>query len=295
MLPPAVAVALADPVPTAVEALVLVLALLFTRRFPRGAAGLAVLASVAVAYVLQPQLFGEPRQNVTLGTDVIRKATWQDGVGGQTTMRAALFGTGVDGEHAITVGEAPIPNHGDEEILIRVEGAALNPSNFKVNLRRLPFVRHANGGVHAIGYDVAGVVLSVGGGRACKGVALGDAVYGFASGGSIAEYARMSCKVLAAQPMILNATQSAGLPVAALTSLMAWERTGLKKGDKVMVIGASGGCGMFGVSIAKILGAGSVTGTCVRWVDALENVRVLGMVFGRFMGGCVSATKRRVV
>ena len=51
------------------------------------------------------------------------------------------------------------------------------------------------------------------------------------------------------------------MPVAALTSLMALGRAAVQRGDKVLVIGASGGCGIFGVTIGNVLGA-KVTSIC---------------------------------
>ena len=178
-----------------------------------------------------------------------------------TTMKAALFAPGV-GEHGIEVKEIPVPHHHkDYELLVKVRAAGLNPSNFKVNPSKIPFYRHTNGGHHAIGYDVEGTILSVGSHADCEIFKPDQHVYGFASSGSIAEYAVVACARAGRSPKSLTPVESGGLPVVALTSLEAWDRTHLKAGDHVLVIGASGGCGTFGVSIAKARHA-TVTGIC---------------------------------
>jgi NADPH:quinone reductase-like Zn-dependent oxidoreductase len=154
----------------------------------------------------------------------------------------------------------PVPDHSSSQLLVEVKAAGLNPSNYKLSLARVPFVRHLNGGMHVVGYDVAGVALSVGSDSSCDGLRVNDAIYGFAAG-AFAEYAVLSCSRAARSPKSISASAAAGLPVAALTSLAAWELAGIKKGTDVLVLGASGGCGIFGVSIANVLGA-RVTGLC---------------------------------
>jgi NADPH:quinone reductase-like Zn-dependent oxidoreductase len=177
------------------------------------------------------------------------------------TMKAAVFAPGV-GEHGVQVLEIPVPSsHTEHEVYIKVNAAGLNPSNYKVNFARLPFYRHLKGGNHIIGYDVEGTVLSTGASEACKNFHAGSNIYGFAAG-SIAEYAIVQCSRAAVSPKSISSLEAAGLPIVALTSLEAWKRSNLQVGQNVLVIGASGGCGTFGVSIAKALGAKSVTGIC---------------------------------
>ena len=91
-----------------------------------------------------------------------------------------------------------------------------------------------------VGYDFSGVVKSVGTGVACKSLKAGDEVFGLSFTGSIAEYATVNCEHAIHKPAVLTFAQAAGLPVAALTSLQAYDRAKLNKG-RVLVIGASGG------------------------------------------------------
>jgi NADPH:quinone reductase-like Zn-dependent oxidoreductase len=184
-------------------------------------------------------------------------------VGGRGVMRAAYFSPGAP--HNVEVKDSiPIPSsHMANQVLVEVIAAGLNPSNFKINLALIPIIRHFK--TFVVGYDFAGVVLSVGSNEACQGIAVGDKIYGVASSGSMAEYATAMCGMVGRSPRDLTDTQVAGLPVAALTSLEALHRGGVlqgqAKGKRILVIGASGGTGVFGVSIGKALGA-HVTGVC---------------------------------
>jgi NADPH:quinone reductase-like Zn-dependent oxidoreductase len=112
-----------------------------------------------------------------------------------------------------------------------------------------------------IGYDVEGVVVGADqDDPACSRFSVGDAVYGFA-GGSIAEYAVLQCRMTGESPKSLSPIETAGLPVVALTSMVAWDRSNLTRGMRGLVIGASGGCGTFGVTLGKAVGA-HITGIC---------------------------------
>lgn len=67
---------------------------------------------------------------------------------------------------------------------------------------------------------------------------------------------------LANKPAELSFVQAAALPTAYATSYQSLVRNGLQEGDKLLIIGASGGCGSAGVQLASALGAGEVVGVC---------------------------------
>ena len=229
-----------DFVPTLVEAAVLALSLYLLRRFPLP----SMLAAAGLGYALRPGSREYP-------------------AGRAGTMRGVVFtapGLGVRSMDAKLRSDVPLPGHLSSQLLVKVRAAGLNPSNFKVNMARLPFFRHTKSGNHVVGYDVEGVVVGVGKDCAAR-FAVGDAAYGFASGGSIAEYAVMQCGMAGHSPKRLTPLQTAGLPVVALTSMVAWDRTDLSRGQRALVIGASGGCGNFGVTLGKAVGA-HITGLC---------------------------------
>ena len=122
-----------------------------------------------------------------------------------------------------------------------------------------------------LGIEVAGTVDGVG--SAVTRFAVGDEVYGFAAG-SFAEYAVAREDRLAAKPGNLTFEQAAAVPVSGATALQALTDAGrVQHGQRVLVIGASGGVGTFAVQIAKALGA-EVTG--VSSTGKLDLVRSLG-------------------
>jgi len=173
-------------------------------------------------------------------------------------MRAAIFDPSIVPQ-GLRLGVVPIPDHSSGQALLEVKAAALNPSNYKIIPARVPFVRHLRQWV--VGYDVAGIVRSVGGDPSCSHFKVGDEVYGVSMLGSIAEYTAVSCSTIAHKSKVLNFTEAAALPVASLTSLEAIEKGQIKKGDSMLVIGASGGCGIFAIKLAKARGI-TTTGIC---------------------------------
>jgi NADPH:quinone reductase-like Zn-dependent oxidoreductase len=118
---------------------------------------------------------------------------------------------------------------------------------------------------------VAGVVEAVG-----KGVSRmkpGDEVFGIGMG-SYAEYTRVPEDKLAPKPVNLTFEQAAVVPISGLTALQAVRDSGhVQPGQKVLIIGASGGVGTFAVQIAKSFGA-DVTGVCS--TTKVDLVRSLG-------------------
>jgi NADPH:quinone reductase-like Zn-dependent oxidoreductase len=141
----------------------------------------------------------------------------------------------------------------------------------------LPYpVRLAGYGIRAPktrvrGREVAGRVEATG--PAVTALHVGDEVFGIADG-SLAQYASARPGKLAPKPANLTFAQAAAVPVSALTALQAVRDRGrVQAGQKVLVIGASGGVGTFAVQIAKAAGA-EVTG--VSSTAKLDLVRSLG-------------------
>jgi len=186
------------------------------------------------------------------------------------SMRAVVHASGTHAGFALT--EVPLPPLASGMLLVRVRAASLSPSNYKVTPDAWPVVRHF--GPYVVGYEVAGEVEVVG--EDCD-ADLGDKVWGFAlfglGSGGVAEFATLSCGLprwlgplagglgFAKIPDTLSFAEAASLPVAGLTGLAAYDRSGLASGQQVLVLGASGGCGFFGVTLALARGA-QVTGVC---------------------------------
>jgi NADPH:quinone reductase-like Zn-dependent oxidoreductase len=156
------------------------------------------------------------------------------------------------------------PEIGDNEVLVRVHAAGVDRSVWHI-MTGLPYpIRLAGFGLRApkipvLGADVAGVVEAVG--NDATRFRAGDEVFGVAKG-SYAEYARVREDKLAAKPANLTFEQAAVVPTSASTALQGLRDKGqTQPGQKVLIIGASGGVGTFAVQIAKSLGA-EVTGVC---------------------------------
>lgn len=167
------------------------------------------------------------------------------------------------------------PGIGDNEVLVRVRAAGVNPADWAI-MGGLPYIARPVYGLrkpkHVVrGTDVAGIVEAVG-----MGVTRfqpGDAVYG-SSRGSYAEFAAAAEDELARQPANLTFDQAAVVPMAGLVALQALRDHGkVKAGQTVLINGASGGIGTFAVQIAKALGA-EVTG--VASTRNLDLVRAIG-------------------
>jgi NADPH:quinone reductase-like Zn-dependent oxidoreductase len=157
------------------------------------------------------------------------------------------------------LGEASVPRPGPGQVLVRVRAASANPWDWHF-LRGLPYIARLNGaGIrrpkHPVpGGDVAGEVVAVGEGA--TRFTAGDHVFGFIEFGGFAEYAAAPESLLAAMPANLTFEQAAAVPLAATTALQGLRDAGeIRAGDRVLVIGASGGVGTFAVQLAKRFGA----------------------------------------
>ena len=157
-----------------------------------------------------------------------------------------------------------IPTPKDNEVLIRVSAAAVNPLDWHL-LRGEPFlVRLMGFGLlkpkhRILGADLSGRVEAVG--TNVTRFKIGDEVFG-ASMGGFAEYACVNQDKLVPKPPAMTFEQAAAAPIAGITALQALRDNGrLQSGQHVLINGASGGVGTFAVQIAKALGA-QVTGVC---------------------------------
>ncbi len=157
------------------------------------------------------------------------------------------------------------PSIGDEEVLVEVRAAAVDPGVWVLMTGRPYLMRLAGFGLRrpkvAIrGRDVAGVVAAVGA-RVTR-FRPGQEVYGTCESGSYAEYASARQSRLAPKPAGLTFEQSAAIPVSGMTALQAVRDVArVQPGQRALVIGAAGGVGSYAGQIAKAYGA-SVTGVC---------------------------------
>ena len=168
------------------------------------------------------------------------------------------------------------PKPGDNEVLVKVEAASVNPLDWH-HMRGSPYFMRLSSGVGSpkddrMGVDFAGVVAAVG--EQVTEFKPGDEVFGGRSG-AFAEYVLVpDDRAIVHMPTGVSFEHAASLPIAALTALQALRDKGdLQPGQKVLINGASGGVGTFAVQIAKSMGA-EVHGVCS--TRNVELVRSLG-------------------
>jgi len=170
--------------------------------------------------------------------------------------------------------DVEVPTPGPGEVLIRVRAAGVDYGVWHL-MTGLPLLTRVIGfglsrpKTPVPGSDVAGIVEAAG--ADVTGFVAGDEVFGSAKG-TFAEYTVASPKKLARKPPGLTFEQAAALGASGCTALQSL--AGLRDGQRVLVIGAAGGVGSFAVQLAKILGAGQVTGVCS--TAKLDLVRSLG-------------------
>jgi len=154
------------------------------------------------------------------------------------------------------------PSPGDDEVLIKVRAASVNPIDRL--FRGRPYLLRLKLGLSkpkdsSLGRDVAGQVEAVG--RNVTQFKPGDEVFGTCRG-ALAEYACASESALVIKPEKVTFEQAASLPIAGLTAFQGLRDKGkLQPGQQVLINGAGGGVGTFAVQIAKAFGA-DVTGVC---------------------------------
>ncbi len=174
-------------------------------------------------------------------------------------IRARRYGT----PDVLKLEEIDRPTPEGDQVLIEVRSAGLNPADWHRMEGKIPMLRQAYGDPeptdHALGTDCAGTVVAVG-----KNVArftVGDAVFGAAKG-ALAEYAIATERNLVRKPENVPFVDAAAVPTGGLTALQGLRDHGrLESGQRVLIVGASGGVGVAAVQIAKSFDA-HVTAVC---------------------------------
>lgn len=174
---------------------------------------------------------------------------------------------------ALRLGEMPEPEVRDNDVLVAIHAASLNPldtkirdGEFKLILPyRLPLI---------LGNDVAGVAVRVG--AKVRSFKSGDEVYARPNQdriGTFAELIAMDQADVALKPRNLSMAEAASIPLVGLT---AWqvliERAKLKQGQKVLIHAGSGGVGTFAIQLAKHIGATVATTTSTTNVDLVRSL-----------------------
>ncbi|KAJ4845544.1 hypothetical protein Tsubulata_021524 [Turnera subulata] len=182
-------------------------------------------------------------------------------------------------KEVLKLGDFPLPTPQDNQLLVQVRAAALNPIDVK---RRQGPIFPSDFPVIP-GCDMAGVVIAQG--RSVAKFHIGDEVYGniqdFNGGGqpkqlgTLAEFIVVEESMVAKKPKNLSFEEAASLPLVVQTAVEGFVTAGFKEGQTIFVVGGAGGVGSLVVQLAKHLyGASHVVATTS--TPKLEFVKSLG-------------------
>ena len=170
----------------------------------------------------------------------------------------------------LRIEELPVPQIAADELLIRVHAASVNPADWKeregfYHMHSLPFT---------LGQDFSGKVEKVG--NSVKGFKVGDDVYGRPSSdrdGSYAEFLEVKASEVALMPKTITYDEAATIPLVGTT---AWDtlinKAKIQKGQRVLILGASGGVGSMAIQIAKNKGCFVIGTTSNVNLDFVKNL-----------------------
>jgi NADPH:quinone reductase-like Zn-dependent oxidoreductase len=173
----------------------------------------------------------------------------------------------------VRAGEMPEPVLREEDVLVQVHAASVNPLDVKIREGtfklvvpyRLPFI---------LGHDLAGIVVRVG--SRVQRFKSGDEVYARTDSGrpgAFAEFISINENSVANKPRALTMEEAASIPLVALTAWQALiERANLKKGQKILIHAGSGGVGTFAIQLAKHVGATVATTTSTANVELVRRL-----------------------
>jgi NADPH:quinone reductase-like Zn-dependent oxidoreductase len=176
----------------------------------------------------------------------------------------AIYQTEYGKSDVLQYGEQPTPVIKADEVRIKNHASSVNPRDWMIRSGRYQLQFLVPSFPLILGSDFAGEVLEIG--SRVMGFKEGDKVFGMKNPSEgLATYAELVTaaeKSITLMPEGSSYIEAAGIPLCALTAWQALVQQGrMKKGMNILIIGASGGVGSFGVQIAKALG-GKVTAVC---------------------------------
>ena len=178
------------------------------------------------------------------------------------------------GAEVLRVENQPFPQATDDEVVVRVRAASINPVDYKTRQGKFPPVGE-NDLPMVLGRDLAGTIENCGT-SAPDMLSHGDKVFahiGFDRGAQ-AEFVVVKANELVAMPGNLDFVQAAAVPLAAMTAWQGlFDKGGMQSGARVLIHGGAGGVGMFAVQFAKAKGA---TVFATAGEDDLHFVRSIG-------------------
>jgi NADPH:quinone reductase-like Zn-dependent oxidoreductase len=159
------------------------------------------------------------------------------------------------GPEVLKLESVDIPQPKEDEVLIRIHAASVNPVDYKTRAGKYPPVKEQQL-PKVLGRDVCGTIERCG--SAVQSFTEGDAVYAMLDGGSggYAQYATLKADLCSRKPASLDYSQAAAIPLAGLTAWQGlFDEGNLHAGQRVLIHGGAGGVGHLAIQFAKAKGA----------------------------------------
>jgi NADPH:quinone reductase-like Zn-dependent oxidoreductase len=177
-------------------------------------------------------------------------------------MKSVVYKSFSSGNEVIETIVEAIPKNDDSTVLIKVEAVSINPLDWKVKKGDVKILSGSKFPKH-IAVDFSGTIQAVG--AKVTSFSAGDEVFGCVSdvfkNGALSEFIVVDTKVIYKKPSNISFQQAASSVIAGVTAYDALQTSNVKIGTNLLVLGATGGVGMFAVQLAKERGA-IVTGLC---------------------------------
>lgn len=188
-----------------------------------------------------------------------------------TTMKAVRIRS-FGGPEVLELADVQKPEPQNEEVLIRVRAASVNPVDYKIRSGTYPVVKQDQL-PKVLGRDVAGEIERCG--RAVRNFKEGDTVYAMLDGGpgGYAEYVTVKADLVAPKPGQLDYPAAAAVPLAGLTAWQGlFDHGQLRAGQRVLIHGGAGGVGHLAVQFAKARGATVATTVATQDVEFVKQL-----------------------
>ena len=177
------------------------------------------------------------------------------------------------GPEVLDLEDVPVPQPRENELLVRIHAASVNPVDYKIRRGTVPWVTHEMLPI-TLGRDLSGTIES--GGAGVDAFRLGEAVYAMLGGidrGSYAEYVVVKPNEAAAKPVRLSHVEAAAVPLAGLTAWQGlFDHGNLQAGQTVLIQGGSGGVGHFAIQFAKVKSATVLTTVSAQNLDFVREL-----------------------
>jgi len=186
--------------------------------------------------------------------------------------RSAMRINSFDADAPLQLTQLEMPAPGDEDLLVRVHAASINPVDGKIRAGKYPAVKQ-DMLPYILGRDIAGTVEKVG--KKISTYKVGDAIFAVLGieRGAYTDHTLVRVSEVSLKPPSLSFLESAAIPLAGLTAWQGLFRHGnLQVNQTVLIHGGAGGVGHFAIQFAKAAGARVITTVSEKHADFVRSL-----------------------